>query len=189
MSLRKNKNSPSRVGFLLCSSGLEKIEGCYWCRVAQDILMQMIEPTEESQADKGIGHPLVTCDECNTAWRSYVAAWCPHCTRRVSSNFILHEDETRGLMEAVSYLNEDVMFHAETEYVTWEFRNLLMRYASWYDMNSRVVIQACYFALQQRDPNPKVAYAIAFFMAEYAEAPEDSLMYNPYKDDYAISNC
>ena len=144
-------------------------------------------PTKESQADKGIDHPLVTCDECNTAWRSYVAAWCPHCVR-VSSNFILHEDETRGLMEAISYLNEDLTFHAEMERVTWEFRNLLMRHAAWYDMNSRVVIQACYMTLLEQDLHPKVAYAIAFFMAEYEKAPEDGLMYNPNKGDYAISD-
>ena len=86
-------------------------------------------------------------------------------------------------MEAVSYLDEDVTFHAETESVTWQFRNLLMQHAPWYDTNSRVVIQSCYMALLKRDPHPKVAYAIAFFMAEYAEAPEDELMYNPYKED------
>lgn len=137
-----------------------------------------VMPTDESQADKGIDHPLVSCNDCNIAWRSHAASRCPNCARCVGFHFILHEDEVRDLMEAVSYL-EDATFHAETERMTCEFRNLLKKHATWYDTNSRVVIQACYVTLLQRDPHPNVAYAIAFFRAEYEEAPEDEWMYIP----------
>ena len=144
-------------------------------------------PTKESQADKGIDNPFVGCDKCNTAWRSYTRTCCPSCTHGIGSHFILHEGEILDLMEAVSCLDEDETFHAETERVTWKFRNRLMQHAVWYNMYSRIIIQACYFALLERDPNPKVAYAIAFFMVEYARAPEDELMYNP-DEEYTVSD-
>jgi hypothetical protein len=158
--------------------------------------MQVIEPThigrylpsKESQADKGIDHPVIACNTCNIAWRSYTPMQCPICPRGVGAYFILYENEIVELMNAVSYLEEDVLFHAETERVTWKFRNLLKQHTTWYKMNSRVIIQACYMTLRQKDWNPKVAYAIEFFMSEYAAAPEDVFMYTPIKsDDYTIS--
>jgi hypothetical protein len=137
-------------------------------------------PSKESQADKGIDHPLIACNNCNIAWRSYTHMHCPSCMRGVGSYFILYENEIRDLMEAVSYLDEDASFHAEMEYVTRKFRNLLTQYTTWYHMDSRVIIQACYMTLCQQDWNLKVAYAIAFFMEEYSKAPEDVFMYTSH---------
>jgi len=147
--------------------------------------MQVIEPThigtyapsKESQADKGIEHLLIACNTCNIAWRSYTPMCCPVCPRGIGAHFTLHENEIWDLMVAVSYLDEDATFHAETERATWKFRNLLMQYATWYNMNSRIIIQTCYMTLRHQDWNPKVAYAMKFFMEEYAAAPEDAYMY------------
>jgi len=147
--------------------------------------MQVIEPThigdyrpsKESLADKRIDHPVIACTTCNIAWRSYTPMRCPVCPRGVGAYFVLDENEIAQLMEAVSYLDEDATFHAETERATWKFRNLLTQYAKWYDMKSRIVIQACYMTLRYQDLNAKVAYAIAFFMADYAGASEDAYMF------------
>ena len=151
-------------------------------------IMGYYMPTKESQADKGIDHPFIACNTCNIAWRSYARSYCPSCTNGIGFHFILHESEIWGLMEAVLRLDDDTMFHAETERTTWMFRNLLMRHAPWYDMNSRVIIQSCYFTLLKQDPHLKVAYALGFFMAEYVKAPEDELMYIPEEDGYTVSD-
>ena len=108
---------------------------------------------------------------------------CPVCAREVGTGWILDEDQTWDLMEAVSYLDETATFDAETESDTWEFHKLLSLHVRWYNMNCRQTIQACYAALCIRAPHPKVAFAIAFFKAEYAEAPEDEMMYRPDEDE------
>jgi hypothetical protein len=148
-----------------------------------------VTPTEESQADKGIDHPIVSCWDCDTEWRSYDLTRCPHCAREVGAPRELNKDETWDLMEAVSYLDERKTFDYDTEYETWEFHLLLQKHTWWYDMNSRVLIQACYFALLERqaslerNPHPKIAFAIAFFRAEYDEALDDEMMYDPNKNE------
>jgi hypothetical protein len=142
-----------------------------------------VTPTEESQTDKGIDHPLVSCDECDAVWRSYAVTRCPKCARQVGTRFLLDEQQLWDLVEAVSYLDETATFDPETESETCEFRNLLAEHVQWYNTNSRVTIQACYEALCARDPHPNITFAIAFFKAEYAEAPEDEMMYSPDEED------
>ena len=141
-----------------------------------------VMPTEESQADKGIDHPIVFCWDCDTEWRSYEMSRCPGCARHCGEQRELDEEEMWDLMEAVSYLDERKTFDYDKEYDTWEFHLLLEKHAPWYDMNSRISIQACYLALQKRDPHPKVAFAIAFFRAEYDEAMDSEMMYDPNRD-------
>ena len=142
-----------------------------------------VMPTEESQADKGIDHPIVSCWKCDTEWRSHELSRCPGCARQVGAPRVLDGTEKWDLMEAVSYLDERKTFDYDTEYETWEFHLLLEKHASrWYDMSSRIIIQACYFALLKRAPHPKVAFAIDFFRAEYDEATDSEMMYDPNKD-------
>ena len=141
-----------------------------------------VTPTDESQADKGINNPIVSCWECDTEWRSYGLSRCPYCARQVGAQRVLNEQETHDLMEAISHLKEE-KFDYDTEYETWEFHDLLTQHVPWYDMSSRVLIQACYFALQHKHLHPKVKFAIDFFHVEYAEALDSEMMYNPNEED------
>ena len=141
-----------------------------------------VTPTDESQADTSMSHPIVSCWECDTHWRSHGLSRCPGCARQVGAQRVLSEEETWDLMEAISYLDERP-FDADTEYETWEFHTLLEKHVPWYDMGSRVLIQACYFALLKRDPHPKVTFAIDFLHMEYAEASEDEMMYDPNRTE------
>ena len=141
-----------------------------------------VMPTEESQADTAMSHPIVSCWECDTEWRSYELSRCPGCARHIGAERVLSEEETRDLMEAISHLKEET-FDADTEYETWEFHSLREKHVSWYDMGSRVLIQACYFALLKQAPHPKVVFAIDFLHMEYAEAPDSEMMYDPNRTE------
>ena len=141
-----------------------------------------VMPTEESQDDTAMSHPIVSCWECDTEWRSYELSRCPGCARHIGAERVLSEEETRDLMEAISHLKEET-FDADTEYETWEFHSLLEKHVSWYDMGSRVLIQACYFALLKQAPHPKVVFAIDFLHMEYAEAPDSEMMYDPNRTE------
>ena len=136
-------------------------------------------PTAESQDDKGMFHRLVSCGECDTQWRADNETLCPFCARGVGMGWVLDEDHTWDLMEAVSYLDPNATFDPETENETGEFRNLLEMHVPWYNMNCRQTIQACYMALHIRAPHPNVTFALAFFSVEYCEAPESEMMYDP----------
>ena len=139
-----------------------------------------VMPTDESQADKGINHPIVSCWDCDTEWRSYTPSRCPGCACYCGVPRVLSEKEMEELMEAISYLDETKTFDYNTECDTWEFHTLLEKYAScWYDMSCRVIVQACYLALLQQDPHPNIAFALAFFQEEYALASESETMYDP----------
>ena len=142
-----------------------------------------VMPTEESQADKGIDHPIVSCWECDTQWRAREQSRCPYCARQVGAPRVLDGNEKWELMEAILDLDGDKTFDYNTECDTWEFHLLLEKHAgTWYDMSSRPIIQACYFALlkhQLKYQRPKIAFAIAFFKEEYALATDSDLMYNP----------
>ena len=141
-------------------------------------------PTAESQADTGIHHPLVSCDGCGTDWHADHQTLCPGCARGVGMGWVLDEDHTWDLMEAVSYLDENATFDPETENDTWEFHNLLSIHVPWYNMSCRRTIQACYAALRKREPHPKVTFAIAFLWMVYAEAPESEMIWHPYEVTY-----
>lgn len=142
-----------------------------------------VMPTEESQADTAMSHPIVSCWECDTEWRSYEPSRCPGCARHVGAPRVLSEEETRDLMEAVSRLDERKTFDYDAEYETWEFHTLLEEHMPWYDMGSRVLIQACYFALLKQAPHPKVTFAIDFLHMEYAEALDSEMMYDPNRTE------
>ncbi len=146
-----------------------------------------VMPTEESQADKGIDHPLWSCWDCDTVWRSHERTRCPGCARHVGNRSILDEAQESELLLAVYGLPETGLSYTEEqlEHAMWRFRNLLREHASWYDMNSRQMIQACYESLCVcGEMSLKVALAIHFFKEEYAYSPEEDNTFCPEVIDY-----
>ena len=127
-----------------------------------------VMPTEDSQSDKGIHHPILSCWDCDTVWRSYEPSRCPGCARYVGAQRVLDEKETQELMLAISQLEEEAKFDGINGYDSWEFDSALNQYAArWFSIDSRIIIQACYVALLRQATNPKVEFAIEFFKAEY----------------------
>jgi hypothetical protein len=81
---------------------------------------------------------------------------------------ILNEEETQELMKAISQLDEEAKFDCINGFDSWEFDSSLRQYASrWFNIDSCIIIQACYLALMRQAPSPKVEFAIEFFKAEY----------------------
>jgi len=133
-----------------------------------------VKPTEQSQADKGIDHTLVTCD-CGTTWRSRVRSLCPTCGQE-GNLFALDARQNSNLFVAVydqevttpSYTKQKLKDALE------KFRALLRENAQWYDRNSRKMIQACHTSLCLRGgTSSKAALAMTFFEEEFACAPEE----------------
>ena len=146
-----------------------------------------VMPTEESQADKGIDHPLWSCWDCDTVWRSYERTRCPGCARHVGHRSFLDEAQESELFQAVYGLPETNCSYTEEqlEHSMWRFRNLLCECAPWYDMNSRLMIQACYETLCERGGTSlKDLLAIHFFKEEYAFAPEEDNTFCPEVIEY-----
>jgi hypothetical protein len=145
-----------------------------------------VMPTAESQAYKGIDHPIWFCWDCDTRWCSDELTRCPGCAREVGQRLTLDEKQTRDLKDTVTAL--DYTFppwdEPPRDHAVWEeFRALLDEYAPWYDKTSRQTIQACYEALCARISCSKTDFAIAFFEAEYENAPEVEMMYDPNNDE------
>ena len=143
-----------------------------------------VMPTEESQADKGIDHPIVSCDYCDTEWRSHTPSRCPGCARKVGTHLVLDEEQVSDLLDAIVELDESVNINDEDEWeeTKWGFYNLLALHASWCDLDSLQVIQACYVALCERAlhaPHPKLTLAISLFANRYYTAPEDENTFCP----------
>ena len=140
-----------------------------------------VMPTEESQADKGIHHPLWSCHECDTVWRAHELTRCPGCARQVGHRFVLSEEQTDDLLDALVELDGDAASWNDDAWdlAMWKFRNLIRTHAPWYDMNSRQTIQACYEALCAQAPHPKIAFAIDFFHDDYTHAPEEEKTFCP----------
>jgi hypothetical protein len=138
-------------------------------------------PTEESQDDKGIDHPLWSCEDCDTVWRAHERMLCPGCACQVGDHLALDEDQTGDLLYAIMALDGTVPTWDEDAWdrAEWEFRNLVREHVPWYDMNSRQNIQACYEALCARAPHSKIAFAIAFFEEDYKHAPEEDNTFCP----------
>lgn len=147
-----------------------------------------VTPTEESQADKGIDHSLWSCWECDTVWRSHELTRCPRCARHVGQHLVLDEMQAWELVEAVSYLDETLTFYNEQqwEHEAWKFRNLLCEHASWYNMNSRQTIQACYEELCKRAQHPKVALAVAFLKEDFTFCPEEDNTFCPEDPGFTV---
>ena len=144
-----------------------------------------VMPTEESQSDKGIDHPIQSCWDCNAVWRSYEPSRCPGCARHVGDHWDANEEETSSLMYAVALLSEERIERA-SEYETWAFGNILRENVIFYNETCRRTIQTCYEALLKQPSNPKVAFAIGFFKEAYLQAPEDEMTvtYDDEEEEY-----
>ena len=137
-----------------------------------------VAATEESQADKGIDHPLVTCDECGTIWRSHGRSRCPmDACEGISTLMILDSRQSANLFVAMYQLDLIGLSFTEPQ-VSFEFgkfRALLREHAPWYDSMNRRMIQACYQdMLARNDKSDKAALAIAFFKVDYNWASDDA---------------
>lgn len=148
----------------------------------EDLKARAIQATEESQADKEIGHTLHTCSECDTVWRSRGFSLCPTCALDVGEILFLNYDQRIDLHDAAfaqkdarsSYTSE------ELEHALDEFRTLLATFAPWYNRSSRKMIQACHRDLcTSGGMSLKVALAIHFFKEEWKSAPEEEMTFCP----------
>ena len=142
--------------------------------------MQAIQPiqatqvTEESQADKGIDHPLQSC-RC-AIWRSRVRSLCPMGSC-VGTLMMLDADQSANLFAAINQLKLIGLSLTQPQMgFEWgELRVLLEKHAPWYDRTNRQMIQACYLnvrVLSACDPSNKTELAIAFFKEDYKWASD-----------------
>ncbi len=127
-------------------------------------------PTEESQADKGIAHPLVSCSKCDTDWRSHTTnSLCPKCGVRVGTRMLLDREQLKGLFEAVNQQKLIALSLTEPQrgFEFGKFRTLLREHAPWYDYKNRKIIQACHRDICIGGAGLKANLAIAFFEHDY----------------------
>jgi hypothetical protein len=132
-------------------------------------------PTEESQADKGIAHPLVSCSKCDTDWRSHTTnSLCPKCGVRVGERMLLDKEQLKGLFEAVDQLKLIGLSFTQPQ-MSFEFGKfsvLLREHAPWYDRGNRKLIQACHRYICIGCAGLKANLAIAFFENAYRWASD-----------------
>jgi len=151
-------------------------------QAAETIHVIPVEATEESQADKGIDHPLVSCGECGAVWRSHGRSRCPMCAEDEGYRMSLTSRQNSNLYVAMCGLEETGLSYTEEqlERAMWRFRNLLREEAPWYNETSRQMIQACYesFCLREGE-SLRVALAIHFFKEEFKYAPEEDNTFCP----------
>jgi hypothetical protein len=136
-----------------------------------------VAATEESQADKGIDHPLFTCDTCGTIWRSHGRSRCPTGSCGEGTLMTLDARQSSNLFVAMYQLELIGLSFTEPQmsFEFGKFRALLRDHAPWYDSMNRRMIQACYQdVLARRDTSDKAALAIAFFKVDYKWASDDA---------------
>lgn len=127
-------------------------------------------PTEESQANKGIAHPLVSCSKCETIWRSHGPSLCPKCGCRVGTSLLLDKEQCADLFEAVlcQKLIGLSLIEPQRGFEFGKFRVLLRKHAPWYDYKDRKIIQACHRDIcLYGGSSLKANLAMAFFEHDY----------------------
>lgn len=135
-----------------------------------------VAATEESQADKGIDHPLVTCDTCGAIWRAHGRSRCPMGSCEEGTLMILDGSQSSNLYVAMYQLDLIGLSFTEPQlsFEIGKFRALLYEHAPWYDSTNRRMIQACYQNVRSRaDTSDKAALAIALFKSDYQWASDD----------------
>ena len=156
-----------------------------------------VMPTEESQADKGIDHPLVSCGECDAVWRAHGRSRCPMCGEDEGYRMSLTARQCSNLHMAMSDLPyKEFYSEAQLDLAMWRFRNLLRAEAPWYDINSRQTIQACYVYVSVRMGAHLAAdVAIALFKEDFEFAPEEEktvfpevIRYQPRDEQYYLQH-
>lgn len=137
--------------------------------------MPAIQVTQESQADKGIDHPLLTC-ACGAIWRSHVRSFCPMGSCEEGTLMMLDARQSSNLFVAMYQLDLIGLSLTQPQmgFEFGKFRVLLQEHAPWYDSTNRRLIQACYQnVLFCGNASDKNALAIAFFKNDYLWASDD----------------
>ena len=145
--------------------------------------MQAIQVTEESQADKGIDHPLQSC-RC-AIWRSRVRSLCPMGSCE-GTLMMLDADQSANLFAAINQLKLIGLSLTQPQMgFEWgELRVLLEKHAPWYDSTNRRMIQACYQNVRFcGDASDKNALAIDFFKNDYLWASDEKNTFCPEGGD------
>ena len=148
--------------------------------------IQVTQVTQESQADKGIDHPLQSCS-CGARWRSHVRSLCPMCSCE-GTLMMLDADQSANLFAAINQLKLIGLSLTQPQMgFEWgKFRVLLRKHTPWYDSTNRRMIQACYLnvrVLSACDPSNKAELAIAFFKNEYMWASDEEKTFCPEGGD------
>jgi hypothetical protein len=145
-----------------------------------------VAATEESQADKGIDHPLQTCAACGAIWRFDGRSLCPMDSCEEGTIMILDARKSLNLFVAIYQLEliGGLSFiQPQKGFELGKLRVLLEKHAPWYDRMNRRMIQACYQRVRSRDdPSNKAALAIAFFKNDYTWASDDKNTFCPEDD-------
>ncbi len=146
-------------------------------------VIQAIMSVEEYRA--GIQNRMVSCFDCKTVWYYADCERCPRCALQIGARYLLNQEQTCELLNAVYQLDEERIERA-SEYTTWEFDNILRENVPWY-VNCRQIIQACYELLCEEELDLKIVFAIGFFEQAYLLAPEDPMMHH-FADDMEYHN-
>lgn len=135
--------------------------------------------------------PLYFCKCCDAVFHSNEPVYCPKCVQAIGHRLFLTDIQKQQLFEVVELIDPHAVYDHDDETETWWFHHLLERHLPWYNMESRLIVQACWFAVNNRDiHDPKFTFAYQFFQDEYAFAPHEKNMYfcdvvEPFEDgDY-----
>ena len=161
---------------------IQAIQAIQATAASEPVLYQLpVEPTEESQADKGIDHPLVTCSDCDAIWRAHGRSKCPMGGCGEGYRQSLTGQQCSNLYVAMRDLPHKACYTEEQmDLQVWRFRNLLRAEAPWYDINSRQMIQLCYEYVSVRMGQHTAAEAaIALFKEDFEFAPEEEKTFCP----------
>jgi hypothetical protein len=141
-----------------------------------ELKARAIQATEESQADKGIDHPLLTCG-CGTIWRFHGRSLCPmDSCEEEGTLMILDARKSSNLFVAIYQLEligKLSFIQPQKGFELGKLRVLLEEYAPWYDRMNRRMIQACYQRVRSRSACDKTALAIEFFKNDFMWASDD----------------
>ena len=157
---------------------------------AQVIHTFPVAATEESQADKGIDHPLFTCDTCGTIWRSHGRSRCPSGNCGEGTLMTLDGRQSASLFMAISHIEDECLNYTPQQWPMefMRFRDFHLEHTPWYDGTNRRLIQACYErmtralnteAIASHEKMRQLQFAIAFFKKEYENARDDEKTFCP----------
>ena len=139
---------------------------------------------------EGIDVPLWFCENCDAVFHSNEPVYCPKCVHAIGDRFLLTDSQKEQLLGVVELIHENEVYNHDVETESWWFHNLLEKHLPWYNMESRMIIQACWLIIGGQDPDhPKNVFAYEFFQDEYNFAPHEKNMYfcdvvEPFEGDY-----
>jgi hypothetical protein len=135
--------------------------------------------------------PLWFCENCDAVFHSNEPVYCPKCAHNIGDRFLLTDSQKEQLLGVVELIDEHDTYDHDVETESWWFHNLLEKFTPWYNMESRLIVQACWFVIGGKDQyDPKNVFAYQFFQDEYNFAPHEKNMYfcdvvEPFEDgDY-----